>query len=144
MTLSQHSAGGVLVRKASSPQALLIKTRSSDVFELPKGRLEPGETQAQATLRELAEETGLQLAPAQLEVGQRLGTLRYSFQNRRGKTVQKEVHYFLLVPRGPLLFDPLPKTTDARAWVDAAQMRTIALTHEALRPIILDALGALS
>ncbi len=144
MTLSQHSAGGVLVREAGAPQALLIKNRASDVFELPKGRLEPGETEPQAALRELAEETGLLLGSAQLTVGRELGTLQYNFENRRGNMVQKQVRYFLLRAQGPLLFGPLPKTTGARAWLDQGQLSSIALAHEDLRAIILDALGALS
>jgi predicted NUDIX family NTP pyrophosphohydrolase len=66
---SPHSAGILLFRyQGSSPEVLLIKPggpfwRNKDVgaWMIPKGLVEPGETPAQAALREFAEETGTAL-----------------------------------------------------------------------------------
>jgi 8-oxo-dGTP pyrophosphatase MutT (NUDIX family) len=60
------------------------------VWSLPKGHLEPGETQEQAAVREVEEETGILgrvIAP--------LGTIDFWFvaENRR---VHKTVHHYLL------------------------------------------------
>lgn len=38
---------------------LLVKARNKNNWQLPGGRLEPGETPAQAVIREVKEETGL-------------------------------------------------------------------------------------
>jgi ADP-ribose pyrophosphatase YjhB (NUDIX family) len=58
-----ESYGGVVVRSASEgPQVVLIRPCSDDgrqVWALPKGAGEEGETPEEAALREVAEETGL-------------------------------------------------------------------------------------
>ena len=43
-----------------SRHVLLVKARDKNNWQLPGGRLEPGETPAQAVIREVREETGLQ------------------------------------------------------------------------------------
>jgi len=42
-----------------SRHVLLVKARDKSNWQLPGGRLEPGETPAQAVIREVREETGL-------------------------------------------------------------------------------------
>ena len=42
-----------------SRHILLVKARDKNNWQLPGGRLEPGETPAQAVIREVREETGL-------------------------------------------------------------------------------------
>jgi len=42
-----------------SRHVLLVKARDKNNWQLPGGRLEPGETPAQAVIREVREETGL-------------------------------------------------------------------------------------
>lgn len=66
--------------------------------ELPKGKLEPGETAHQAAVRELREETGL-LTPVDLV--SELPRVRYAFRTPEGRSVFKIVHYFLLLSRDP-------------------------------------------
>jgi 8-oxo-dGTP pyrophosphatase MutT (NUDIX family) len=50
---------------------------------LPKGKLQPGETEAQAALREVQEETGLRC-----RLGREVGTSSYLDPKRRPKTVR--------------------------------------------------------
>ncbi|MFF8814144.1 NUDIX hydrolase [Streptomyces pactum] len=45
---------------------LSVRTRGRDVFYLPGGKYEPGETAAEALVRELAEEVGVEVAPGSL------------------------------------------------------------------------------
>ena len=63
-----HSAGILLFRKIGDVEVLLIKPggpfwRNKDVgaWMIPKGAVEPGETPADAALREFEEETGTKL-----------------------------------------------------------------------------------
>jgi 8-oxo-dGTP pyrophosphatase MutT (NUDIX family) len=84
----QHSAGGLVVRDA---QVLLIATAGGARWQLPKGRLEEGETPEQAALREVREETGVTgriVAP--------LPGIDYWFAEGRRKRIRKHVDYFLL------------------------------------------------
>lgn len=62
-------------------------------LELPKGKLEPGETPAQAAVREVKEELGIAEA---LEVLCELSQNHYLFRTPEGGVVFKTVHYFLL------------------------------------------------
>lgn len=87
-TERQHSAGGLVVREG---HVLLIATAGGRRWQLPKGHVEPGESAAQAALREVREETGV--------LGRILGPLPgidYSFVEKDGRRVRKHVDYFLL------------------------------------------------
>jgi predicted NUDIX family NTP pyrophosphohydrolase len=64
-----HSAGVLLFRKKAEFEVLLIKpggpfwrNRDAGAWMIPKGTVEPGETPADAALREFEEETGTKLA----------------------------------------------------------------------------------
>ncbi|MGP0223454.1 NUDIX hydrolase [Paenarthrobacter sp. NCHU4564] len=48
-------------------QLLTVRKRGTDKFMHPGGKPEPGETAAQAASRELAEEVGIDVPPAELE-----------------------------------------------------------------------------
>lgn len=60
-------------------------------WDLPKGKLEPGETKEQAAHRELKEETSLeaQLSPNFEE------SISYIFRDRNGSMVHKDVYFFI-------------------------------------------------
>jgi 8-oxo-dGTP pyrophosphatase MutT (NUDIX family) len=89
----EFSAGGVVLDEQG--RILLIRTRdlrSRPVWTLPKGTLAPGETSAEAALREVREETGYQC-----ELVQELEPVTYWFQ-RGGTRVKKTVRWFLMRP----------------------------------------------
>ena len=58
-----RAAGGVVCRPGPAGQVeiAVIHRPSQDDWSLPKGKLEPGETPEQAAVREVEEETGLQV-----------------------------------------------------------------------------------
>jgi 8-oxo-dGTP pyrophosphatase MutT (NUDIX family) len=62
-------------------------------LELPKGKLEAGETPKQAAMREVREELGVQ---SPLTVHSQLTKNHYTFRTPDGKAIFKTVHYFLL------------------------------------------------
>ncbi|MFF6951788.1 NUDIX hydrolase [Streptomyces iakyrus] len=82
------SAGGVVVHEG---KILLIKWRSQNTIELPKGTVENGETLEQAALREVFEETGYKC-----RISGRLNTFRHIFTWHDGVTYDKTIHYFLM------------------------------------------------
>lgn len=91
--LLQFSAGGLVVDERG--QILLIRARDLRdrvVWTLPKGTLLPGETNTEAALREVCEETGWRC-----EVVRELEPVTYWFQ-RQGARVKKTVHWFLMRP----------------------------------------------
>jgi 8-oxo-dGTP pyrophosphatase MutT (NUDIX family) len=88
------SAGGVVIRHADRGPELVLGKRRRDrdgvSWSLPKGTPEADETTEQTALREVTEETGLEvriLAP--------VGDIHYRFV-REGRRIDKTVHYFLM------------------------------------------------
>jgi len=62
----------------------------SDVWALPKGKLDPGESAAEAAVREVREETGVEG-----RLVEKLGDVRYVY-TFRGERIFKVVTFFLL------------------------------------------------
>lgn len=91
---SEVSAGGVVYRREDDAIEVALaarRTRSGDLaWGLAKGAIEPGETEEQAAVREVLEETGLEVV-----VESDLGDIRY-FYVWDGVRVRKRVHFFLM------------------------------------------------
>ncbi len=64
MTRTIHIAAALIVR--SDGWTLLCRKAGTEAFMQPGGKLEPGETPEEALIRELEEELGLRLGPADL------------------------------------------------------------------------------
>jgi len=91
--LLEFSAGGLVLDEQS--RVLLIRARDlrgQPVWTLPKGALAPGETSAEAALREVREETGYRC-----ELERDLGPVTYWFR-RDGRQIKKTVRWFLMRP----------------------------------------------
>jgi 8-oxo-dGTP pyrophosphatase MutT (NUDIX family) len=88
----EFSAGGVLVRRLRGEWRLAaIRPGGKDkVWALPKGLIGPGESAADAALREVAEETGVEA-----RLVEKLGDVRYVY-TWEGERVFKVVSFFLL------------------------------------------------
>jgi len=93
--------GGGLISNESG-KILLIFRRGK--WDLPKGKLDPGETLEACALREVREETGL----SQLESGAELPTTYHTY-TEFGKHILKESHWFRMLARGA---EPLVPQTE--------------------------------
>ena len=80
------AAGAVVARRGG--QVLLVHRPKYDDWSFPKGKLDPGEHVLAAAVREVAEETGLDI-----RLGPPLSTQRYIAGNGTPKT--KDVHYWV-------------------------------------------------
>ena len=90
------SAGGVVYRHgAAGLDVVLVKTPRG-MWGLPKGTPNPAETLEQAALREVQEETGLEVA-----LGEKVGSIEYWFAEPRERVrYHKYVHFWLMQPQG--------------------------------------------
>jgi len=89
------SAGGVVYRLGDGGLELVICGRSSDgVWGLPKGTPEAGESLEETALREVREETGLEVRAVA-----KIGVVEYWFA-REGVRYHKWVHYYLMEATG--------------------------------------------
>ena len=89
---SEFSAGGVVVRDGRC--VVIVPTRraadGSRVLALPKGHPDGRESAADAALREVREETGVEAA-----LVEKIGDIRYWYM-RGGRRIAKVVSFFLL------------------------------------------------
>jgi 8-oxo-dGTP pyrophosphatase MutT (NUDIX family) len=92
------SAGGIVVREAQDGPSFVIGMRRRDrdgvTWTLPKGTPHAGETVEETALREVGEETGLEVRITGL-----LPSIEYTFV-QSGRRIHKTVHYFLMEPIG--------------------------------------------
>ena len=87
------SSGGVVHRgESNETQIVLCHRNNPNIWCLPKGTPDFGETLEETAMREVLEETGLSVL-----IDSSLGTIEYSFSNRHDKTFfKKTVHFFLM------------------------------------------------
>ena len=90
--MSVPQAGGIVVRKSGDRLSVLLvrAKRDPNVWIFPKGHIEPGETAADAALRETREESGVD-GDLVKPIGEPL-----AFNNGR---YDVSVQYFLIRPR---------------------------------------------
>jgi len=86
----EFSAGGVVVRAFRARPHVAVIVTKKDAIALPKGHPDGEENAAQAALREVREETGLEAA-----VVEKLGDVRYWYA-RKGERRFKVVSFFLM------------------------------------------------
>lgn len=131
------SAGGVVVR---GDEVVVIVPRrrggqDGRVLGLPKGHLDGDESEVEAALREVREETGVEAEP----VG-KLGEISYTYE-RRGRPIEKRVVFYLLEYRsGELDHDheiehvqwmPLSEAVNSLTYEGEREMVARALSRQA-------------
>ncbi len=135
--LKDFSAGGVVVR--GDDIAVIVPKRrggqGSKVLGLPKGHLDGDETEVEAAVREVREETGLVAEPVA-----KLGEIRYSYE-RKGTSIDKRVAFYLLEYRsGELSHDhevervqwmPIQEALEALTYSGEREMVSRALSRRA-------------
>lgn len=116
-TVEESSAGGLVIDLLRQPPAVALigrlDKRGQLSWSLPKGHVEPGETDAQAAVREIREETGIEG-----EVLADLGSIDFWFMSERNR-IHKTVRHFLLRATGGELTDTDPEVVESR-WFDLA------------------------
>jgi len=130
-TMKKNRATAIIIRDG---KLLLIQRHrpGRDFYVLPGGGVDLEESFEQACIREVKEETGLDVLAIRL-------VSRYI-------TLDKEENYYLtqVTPEQPALGNELenqsPDDTYSFVWVDAAQLESIKLQPAAARRICLSAL----
>ena len=132
-TATATSAGGIVVRHEAGQPWLVVGSRRRErdgrTWTLPKGTPKRGETTEETALREVAEETGLEV-----RITGPLDSIEYSFV-QSGTRIHKTVHYFLMEPTGGDLAAPRSRVRggplDPRS-----PMRPRLLTFETERALV--------
>ena len=130
------SAGGVVIRHGEHGPELVLGLRRRDrrraTWALPKGTPDADETPAQTALREVTEETGLQV-----RIVDTIGDIHYRFV-RDGQRIDKTVHYYLMEAVGGDLAEHDQEFDDVR-WFAVGEADAV-MCFETERDIVARAL----
>ena len=138
MASSEFSAGGVVFNAAREVVVIVPTRRAADgsrVLALPKGHPDGVESAAEAALREVREEAGVQA-----EVIESLGEVQYWYQ-RGGRRISKAVEFFLLRYVSGDVADHDHEVEAAR-WIPAEEA-VATLTYDGERQMVRKALSRL-
>lgn len=121
-----RAAGGVVLRAGPSGEreVLLVHRPKYNDWTIPKGKLDAGETDLEAAVREVEEETGLRCT-----VGRELPSVSYDDRNGRPKTVR---YWEMTASSGQ--FEPTSEVDEVK-WVPltkAAELLTYARDRDVL------------
>jgi 8-oxo-dGTP pyrophosphatase MutT (NUDIX family) len=133
---SEFSAGGVVMNDDNEIVVIVPTRRAADgsrVLALPKGHPDGRESAAEAALREVREEAGVDA-----EIVDSLGEVRYWYQ-RGGRRIAKSVEFFLLRYVSGDVDDHDHEVEHAR-WVPAAEA-VETLTYAGERDMVRRALS---
>jgi len=115
VTRTVRAAGGLVHRVRDGVDEILVVHRPAyDDWSFPKGKLEGGESEEDAALREVEEETGLRC-----RLGRELPARRYRDARARPKTVR----YWLMTPIGGRL--AAANEVDEARFVSVAEARRL-------------------
>ncbi len=94
------SAGGVVIRSNDNiPEVLICERFSENLVALPKGKPNEGESESETALREVMEETGINVS-----IIKKIKDIFYSFQILEN-IVNKKVSFFLMEQQGGNILD---------------------------------------
>ena len=125
-----RAAGGLVVRPAreNGIEVLLVHRPKYDDWSFPKGKLDSGETEEQAAVREVREETGFVCT-----LGDEIATVRYV----DGKGRPKRVRYWMMTVAGGDADIPNAEV-DELAWLtpdDASTLLTYSHDRDLARQL---------
>jgi len=123
------AAGGV-IRHRVSDQILCI--RRHGVLDLPKGKLDPGESVADCAMRELREETGIQ----DLVQGKLLGTTIHGY-HRAGVFEVKTTYWYEFTSESMHFAPAVEEGIDAVFWISDARAEQ-TLGYPVLQKFLMD------
>ena len=103
-----EAAGGMVYNEEG--EVLMIFRR--DFWDLPKGKIDPGESKEQAAVREVAEETGLQ----KIQLGPQLTETYHTYRTKKGKRILKRTYWFRMDAPSQALIPQAEEDIEQAIW----------------------------
>lgn len=105
-----EAAGGLVYNETG--EVLMIFRR--DFWDLPKGKIDPGESKEQAAVREVEEETGLQ----NIQLGSQLTETYHTYRTKKGKRILKRTYWFRMDAPNQKLIPQAEEDIEQAIWQD--------------------------
>ncbi|NUO02725.1 MAG: NUDIX hydrolase [Saprospiraceae bacterium] len=106
-----EAAGGLVFNPAG--EILFIHRRG--FWDLPKGKIDKGESTSEAAIREVREETGLE----QLDLGTELMTTYHTYKEKDGRRVLKRTFWYRMQTTDTQLVPQAEEGIEAAVWMSA-------------------------
>ena len=104
-------AGGGLV---FNPEQKLLMIYKRGHWDLPKGKIDPGETPEEAAVREVEEETGI----SGIQLGAFLTKTYHTFRDRKNKRALKLTHWYIMNAPNQELIPQAEEDIEKAEWID--------------------------
>ncbi len=104
------AAGGVV--NNGSGKVLFIFRRG--YWDLPKGKIDPGEKKKAAAIREVEEETGI----TQVTLGKKIRITRHTYRLKNGKRAIKRTHWYAMSAPQQKLVPQIEEDITEAKWID--------------------------
>lgn len=105
-----EAAGGLVFNKEKELLAIFRRGH----WDLPKGKIEKGETIKEAAVREVQEETGIQ----QIKLKDKIGTTYHTYSTKKHKRVLKVSHWFKMKTKDVEVTPQVEEDIEKVEWVD--------------------------
>lgn len=107
-----EAAGGLVFRKPKNKKKILVIHRRG-FYDLPKGKIDPGENAKAAALREVEEETGVK----KLKLGEKIGLTYHTYRDRKNRRILKKTHWYKMTTKQKHLVPQLDEDIDLAFWI---------------------------
>ncbi len=111
-----EAAGGVV----TNPDHAILFIFRRDFWDLPKGKIDEGESPEEAAVREVREETGLD----QLQLSEKVGCSYHTYREKNGQRVLKKTHWFHLQSPHQSLTPQTEEDIDLAIWLPIETFRS--------------------
>jgi ADP-ribose pyrophosphatase YjhB (NUDIX family) len=123
-----EAAGGYVL----NPEGRLLVFFRRGSWDLPKGKIDPGETPEQAALREVREETGLE----QLDLGPHLMDTWHTY-TQKGKRILKKTWWYRMRTTDTRLIPQTEEDIEQIKWVEPrAWLASGPVVYESIREVV--------
>jgi len=123
-----EAGGGVVVNQ--NEEILTMYRRGS--WDLPKGKIDKGETKKAAAIREVQEETGLNV----IELGDFLLETNHTYKNRKGKRVIKRTYWYKMSTKETLLEPQIEEDIELCEWMSVADFLQKKPLYNTIRMVV--------
>ena len=122
-------AGGGIVANEKGEILTMFRRNS---WDLPKGKIDKGETKEAAAIREVQEETGLDV----VELGDFLLETNHTYKNRKGKRVIKRTYWYKMTTKEIVLKPEIEEDIELCEWMPATAFLQKEPLYNTIRKVV--------